>query len=261
VGSLLFPGAGRKPVTSARMPLPAHPPGRRLPGGSPRSLTWQAATANRGRSPGILGFHVSRGSRGRLSLSVRPKGRWRMRFSRVWFSLAVPLLPAMMPPAVADESDYIKGLQQLGAQFTRDENMPGRPVVEVAWKRRQATDDRLKTLLALKGLAQVRILNLNGAGITDGALVHLKKLDRLEELNLGNTAIADAGLGHLRQLRSLRTLFLGRGLKVTNQGVAELQKALPEVSIGYEYVVPRWYGPWPRFSPGRLYHGAIPPGR
>src|SRR5262245_3494048 len=184
-----------------------------------------------------------------------------MRFSQAWFPLAVPLLLAMMPQAGADESDDIKELQKLGAQFTRDENMPGRPVVEVAWNTRQATNDGLKTLVALKGVAQVRILNLNGAGITDGALAHLKKLDRLEELNLGNTAITDAGLEHLRQLRSLRTLFLGRGLKVTNQGVAELRKVLPEVSIGYEYDVPRRYGPWPRFSPGRFYHGAIPPGR
>jgi hypothetical protein len=179
-----------------------------------------------------------------------------MAFSQVRSSLAVPLLLAMMSPALADESDGLKGLQQLGAQFRREESLPGRPVVEVVWKSRLATNDRLKALVALKALAQVRILNLNGAGITDGGLVHLKTLARLEELDLGNTAITDTGLEQLQELPSLRRLRLGRGMKVTNQGVAQLQKARPELFIAYDYVVPRWYGPLPRpgspkFAPGR----------
>jgi hypothetical protein len=177
-----------------------------------------------------------------------------MAFSKVWFSLAVLLL-AMMPPVLADECDDAEGPHQLGAQFTWDEKRPGRPIVEIAWKTREATNDRLKALLARKGLAQVRALNLNGAGITDGGLAHLKALPRLEKLDLGNTAITDTGLEQLKGLRSLRTLFLGRGMKVTNQGVAKLQKARPDLSIGYEYLVPRWYGPYPRpgtkYAPGR----------
>jgi hypothetical protein len=176
-----------------------------------------------------------------------------MVFSQVWFPLTVLL--AMMPPTLADESEDIKGFQQLGAQFTRDENTPGRPVVEVAWKTREATNARLKTLLALKGLVQVRVLNLYGAGITDSGLVHLKTLDRLEKLDLGNTAITDAGLEQLKELRSLRTLLLARGMKVTDQGVAKLQKTRPDVYIAYQYVVPMHYGPWPapgtKFAPGR----------
>jgi len=43
--------------------------------------------------------------------------------------------------------------------------------------------------------------------------------------------------------------------------VIEFSKVLPAAAIPHRYVVPIWYGGLPRFSPGRFYHGAMPPGR
>ena len=49
-------------------------------------------------------------------------------------------------------------------------------------------------------------------------------------LNLNLTQITDAGLVHLKGLTGLQTLGL-RGTQVTDQGVADLQKALPNCEI------------------------------
>jgi hypothetical protein len=214
-----------------------------------------------------------------------------MRLPQLCIYLALPLLAALVPPAAADESDVIKAAEDLlGVVFVCDETKPGRPVVEVVWITQQATNRRLKSLLALKELSQTRKLSLNGhhgarisdaglvhlykldrlqelcldnTGVTDAGLVHLKKLDRLERLSLNNTAITDAGLKHLKELRRLRSVHL-LGTKVTAQGIADLKIAFPQVAVVHKNVMPRW-APWfgvglPRSS-GNKYQPNFAPGR
>jgi uncharacterized protein (TIGR03066 family) len=43
--------------------------------------------------------------------------------------------------------------------------------------------------------------------------------------------------------------------------VVEFRKALPAAAVTPRYAVPLLYGGVPRFSPGRFYHGGMPPGR
>ena len=62
------------------------------------------------------------------------------------------------------------------------------------------------------------------------ALVHVGALENLISLNLFGTAITDAGLQHLARLTHLNSLYLGE-TKVTAEGVARLQKDLPNVQI------------------------------
>jgi len=77
---------------------------------------------------------------------------------------------------------------------------------------------------------------LNGRKITDAGLVHLKGMTKLESLDFRYTQITDAGLVHLKGLTSLVRLELvvhaaNLGTKVTDAGVADLQKALPNCLI------------------------------
>jgi hypothetical protein len=82
----------------------------------------------------------------------------------------------------------------------------------------------------LKGLAQLRWLDLDGTGVGDAGLEHLKGLTQLRWLDLDGTGVGDAGLEHLRGLTQLQRLCL-EGTKVTAAGVKKLQQALPNCKI------------------------------
>ena len=69
--------------------------------------------------------------------------------------------------------------------------------------------------------------------ITDETVASLWGLAECLELDLRNTEVSDAGLVHLRQLTKLRFLYLS-DTNVTEEGVAMLQKALPDCEIGIE---------------------------
>jgi hypothetical protein len=109
-------------------------------------------------------------------------------------------------------------------------------------------------LAHLAGLTNLEYALLAGTAVTDAGLVHLSKLKSLRYVFLSRTAVTDAGLAYLSGLTSLQELFLDgtavtdgglvhlHGLtrlnmlrlantKVTDAGVAELQRALPYLSI------------------------------
>jgi hypothetical protein len=85
------------------------------------------------------------------------------------------LLACLCGAAQADEASAVKAVENLGGTVTRDDKLPGKPVIEV---------------------------------------------------NLGGTQVTDAGLKELKDLKQLTSLYLGDN-KVTDDGVADLQKALP----------------------------------
>ena len=70
------------------------------------------------------------------------------------------------------------------------------------------------------------------AEITDARLLHLKGLTNLKTLDLTETQVTDAGLVHLKGLTNLQTLRLHRNnKKITDADIAELKKALPKCRI------------------------------
>jgi len=85
-------------------------------------------------------------------------------------------------------------------------------------------------LASIAGLKTLEVLHLDSTPITDAGLVHVGTLENLISLNLFGTAITDAGLQHVAGLRNLHSLYLAE-TKVTAQGVARLQKDLPNVQI------------------------------
>jgi hypothetical protein len=88
-------------------------------------------------------------------------------------------------------------------------------------------DAGMKDLAQLKNL---RILGLTGTGVTDAGLKELAGLENLEALHLGWTRVTDAGLKELSGMKSLKSLVLPN-TKVTEAGVAQLQKALPKLTL------------------------------
>jgi len=93
----------------------------------------------------------------------------------------------------------------------------------------KVTDAELKQLL--KGLENLEDLDLYRTNITDAGLEHVKGLKHLRYLNLHwQKKVTDAGLEHLKGLESLQHLDL-RGTKVTDGGVENLQRALPNCKI------------------------------
>ena len=83
-------------------------------------------------------------------------------------------------------------------------------------------DIRDADLAMLKGLTDLKGLNLSYTNISDASLAQLKDLTNLEELHLVSTNISDAGLVHLKGLTKLRKLDLSF-TQVSNVGLVHLK--------------------------------------
>jgi Leucine-rich repeat (LRR) protein len=72
---------------------------------------------------------------------------------------------------------------------------------------------------------------LIGNQVSDAGLAHLRGLTQLKGLNLSSTQVTDAGLEHLRGLTRLTYLHLSN-TQVTDASVNELKKVLPNLYVG-----------------------------
>jgi internalin A len=157
-------------------------------------------------------------------------------------------------PVYADDAEdaAAKAIEKLGGAVTRDDADAAHPVVAVILAASPTTDAQLKALAALKavrtldltvclgvsdegmkhvaGLKGLETLNLGYTGVTDAGLKRLAGLSGLRTLNLAGDRITDERLKELAALKQLRTLVLVR-TQVTDDGVAALQKALPNCKI------------------------------
>ena len=109
-------------------------------------------------------------------------------------------------------------------------------------------DVRKRWLMNLPGadiFAEVAMVDLNHTSVTDADLKQLCGVTSLKCLWLCNTQITDAGLEHLKGLDNLVIVQL-HSTQVTPEGVKDLQKALPDCTIGYETIVPVFYGETPQ---------------
>ena len=82
----------------------------------------------------------------------------------------------------------------------------------------------------LRGMGRLHELNLSFTPLTDAGLENVKALTQLKTLDVRNTYVTDAGLDYLKGLTQLQTLQL-KGTKVTDEGVKSLQQALPNCEI------------------------------
>ena len=100
---------------------------------------------------------------------------------------------------------------------------PAETVDPVAWL------EKLEAGIERNEQGEVIDVSLNGTDVTDGGLAHLKGLTKLKVLQIIDTQITDAGLSHLKGMTKLQELWLPS--RITDAGVAELKKALPNCKI------------------------------
>jgi len=144
-----------------------------------------------------------------------------------------------------EQAKAIAEIRKLGGTVRVFEDRPRTPVIVVDLRGNGVTD---AGVVHLQGLSQLQHLSLWDTQVTDAGLMHLqgltqlrsldldpglerlKGLTQLRILDLSGTQVADAGLVHLEGLTRLQWLRLV-GTKVTDAGVRELQKALPNAHI------------------------------
>ena len=85
-------------------------------------------------------------------------------------------------------------------------------------------------LAHLKGLENLRELDLHECGIGDDGLRHVAEIATLETLDVGGTNVSDSGLRHLAVLKNLRWLGVD-DTRVTDAGVQALKHHLPRLEV------------------------------
>ena len=175
------------------------------------------------------------------------------------------------PPAQVAVADPVAAMKKLGARIKRDDqgrvielNLRSTLITDAGLVHLMGLTNltslnlsRTKVteagLLHLKGLTGLQALGLGGTKITDAGLVHLKGLQLTSltiptqartdlglkhylaatethtSLTLESWRVTDSGLVHLRGLTELQTLNLPS--QITDAGIAEFQKALPNCTI------------------------------
>ena len=83
---------------------------------------------------------------------------------------------------------------------------------------------------SLRDLKSLRNLWAIKSRVIDASLVHVKSLPALQMLDLKGTLVTDSGLEHLSGLVNLKTLFV-TDTKITEAGCKKLQESLPHLKI------------------------------
>jgi hypothetical protein len=79
-------------------------------------------------------------------------------------------------------------------------------------------------------------LNLHpGWPTKDEKLKTIVDLEKIQSLSLYATAITDDGLRHLENMRALKKLWLFSPSQLTDEGLAHLKRAKPELEIELPY--------------------------
>jgi len=186
-----------------------------------------AASINGGNKMNLL-------RRIRYLLGVAPAeaaGNWAVGFvglilpfaAMIAFSLSTGSTPSVArADDNAEESKAVEKIELLGGKVTRDDNLPGRPVIGIDLQGSKKINDKYMHLLAsFKSLTTLNLTD-NVENITDASLVEIGKLKTLTTLNLSNCrSITDAGLGELKGLEHLTTLKLTYS-SITEAGLKEI---------------------------------------
>lgn len=139
--------------------------------------------------------------------------------NRMWAGLLVVLIASSGVWADDAEDKALKFVEKFDGRVTRDEKVPGKPVVTVSLNFAKLTDADLKELAAFKSLKTLRLVSVQT--LTDAGLKELAALTTLTELDLTRTKVTDAGLKELAPLKNLSVLWLGE-TQVTDAGMKDL---------------------------------------
>ena len=112
-------------------------------------------------------------------------------------------------------------LRQAGAEMLRES--PGMPIYAVAFSPENFDP---KLLDALKGLPNIRQVQLSGTEVTDSDLEKLLALRMLTGIGLNDTSISDAGVLSLAPLKYLQVVE-HEGTSISEKAVNQVVKSLP----------------------------------
>jgi thiol-disulfide isomerase/thioredoxin len=126
--------------------------------------------------------------------------------------------PTGTPPLPGGK--IVQRVEELGGKVTRDQTIPGMPVVGMDLSGTAVTDADLSLL---SDLPQLRTLNLHRTGVSDAGLQHLKSLSSLTTLTIGDTRITNAGLKALTGLTQLQLIGL-HAARVNDEGAKHLKE-------------------------------------
>jgi hypothetical protein len=167
-----------------------------------------------------------------------------------WANVVVISLMALAAKVGAGEKEIVAELRDAGVTVRIQAHY-----MVLEFRRSTATERNFKELCELRSLDSINLYgfpatpavlrtigqlghlrNLNlqqQTTVTDRDLCELRGLLRLEILDLQGTQVTNAGLREVAKLKSLRFLNLW-DTKVTDTGVIELQRALPDCEIAYK---------------------------
>ena len=147
-------------------------------------------------------------------------------------ALFATFLLLVAAPLRADDAEdaAAKTIENLGGKLIRDDKDPARPVVGVDLSSANAFV-MVVALARLHDLPALRALDLSNTPLGDANLKTVAGCKGLKTVDLSNTKVTDSGLKELAELKALRRLDLTGCQAISDDGVAELQKALPDCKI------------------------------
>jgi hypothetical protein len=181
--------------------------------------------------------------------------RWRFQFSirSLLLLVVVVAIPCSWMAVAGRQKEVVEEIRQLGGLVQHDYKFQesGNPFASgvppgPTWLRDLLGEDFFATVVDvncvgssvtnaglehLKGLTQLKRLELSTMPVTDAGLGHLKGLTQLEALYIDGTRVSDAGLVYLKGLTQLQNLEL-KGTHVTDASVKKLQEGR-ETETGY----------------------------
>jgi hypothetical protein len=102
--------------------------------------------------------------------------------------------------------------------------------VDLSIVNRTVSEAGIVSLLKLRELQNLSFTFCSG--INDLNLAHISKMQTLRTLDLDYTEITDDGLKHLMGMKKLEWLSV-KGTNTTAAGIAELRRALPQLSVSW----------------------------
>jgi hypothetical protein len=82
----------------------------------------------------------------------------------------------------------------------------------------------------VRKIPNLKHIDMACANVTDACMEDVCRLQNLEYLDINGTDISDVSVPLLKRLTNLRVILL-RGTKITDSGIADLQRALPKLTI------------------------------
>ncbi|MFP6667834.1 MAG: protein kinase [Pirellulales bacterium] len=74
----------------------------------------------------------------------------------------------------------------------------------------------------VRGISQLKVLNISGSGVTDSGIVHIIGCTQLRDLDLSRTKVTDVGASLLARIQSLRQLYVA-GTDISGDGLKHLK--------------------------------------